>query len=232
MAAIRQRVKPLALRKFSKIRVVVRSRLGREVRIIVGSSATAQKGWISTEQSYFDLLNLASMQEFLGTCRPNNILMEHVLEHLTTEEISVALQNLRSIMSLQGSVRIAVPDGFHPSPWYQQQTGINGAEPGADDHKSSLNHENLLLLAQRAGFNLKLLEFFDSDGHFNSEYYSEDSGRIERSSKHYRGRLTENQADIDDFYGSMKVEQVEYLKSKGLTYTSLIADLSLAAQHG
>lgn len=217
---------------YSKVKIFVFSLFRQEIKLIVGSSNTSQKGWISTEQSYFNLLDLSSMTKFVGRKNVSRILMEHVLEHLTQEEIAIALNNLRKVLSINGSIRVAVPDGFHPSPWYQIQTGINGTEPGADDHKSSLNFVNLSRAAIDAGYEIHLLEYFTEEGTFICEPYSEDKGRIERSSQNYRGRLTDNQADIEEFFGSMEIADAEYLKSKGISYTSLIADLSIRYSNG
>jgi predicted SAM-dependent methyltransferase len=44
------------------------------------------------------------------------ILAEHVWEHLSLNEASIAAKNCFKYLKHGGYVRVAVPDGYHPSP--------------------------------------------------------------------------------------------------------------------
>jgi predicted SAM-dependent methyltransferase len=131
----------------------------------------------------------------------DRVLAEHVIEHWTVDEFRLFLGIVRPFLSQQGFIRLAVPDGFHPDPSYIDHVKPGWSRSGTDDHKALYNYESLKEQLEKAGFAVKLLEYWDERGNFHfKEWFSED-GHVRRS-KRYDPRNQDG----------------------SLTYTSLIVD--------
>jgi predicted SAM-dependent methyltransferase len=120
----------------------------------------------------------------------DNILAEHVFEHMTFEDGFKAASNCYRALKPFGRLRIAVPDGFHPDPAY-----INWVKPGGiwnpHDHLVLYNYKTLSKLLMRAGFRVLLLEWHDERGQLHVRQWSDANGMVWRSVKHwYAGFLT------------------------------------------
>lgn len=198
---------------------------GRKMRIIAGSSGTRQPGWIATEEEFFDLTSRESMSRFLGRARIHRLLLEHVLEHLTEDEVSAFLGEISKFLEPDALIRIAVPDAYHPSPWYRAEMGVGGKEPGAEDHKTFWSVDSITWIAANNGFRVEPIEYFDAKGLFHSRFYDEDDGYVARSSRRYVGRLTLDSQLRSDLFTGMDLSVAQDMKLRNLTYTSLIVDL-------
>lgn len=151
------------------------------MKLIVGAGGTTQDGWISTEESQLDILNPKDFSKLLnGLLGFENVLAEHVLEHLTNSEISIALRNVNDYMVLGGRFRIAVPDGYHPDKDYIDYVKPKDSDVGTELHKVLLNYRILSLLLEEAGFETKLLEWWDENHVFHSNPWNEIDGRVDR----------------------------------------------------
>lgn len=177
------------------------------MKVIVGAGGTTQPGWLSLEESDLDI---TSPEQWARLFAPNSldaILAEHVWEHLTIDEGLKAARNCYQYLKRGGTLRIAVPDGFHPSELYRQWcapgTGYNG-----DDHKVFYNYQSLCWLLESAGFACRPREFFDLNGTLFSDFVSDGNGHIERTSQTYPY--------------SLKGSVLGFLL--GTSYTSLIVD--------
>lgn len=179
--------------------------LGRPIRILIGASDTSIDGWVITQQRYFDLLNEAQATRFMGRHSATSILLEHVLEHLTEDEAYRALRLLVRFLLPGGNIRIAVPDGLHPSPEYQRVVGLDGP----DGHKVLWTYSKILRLGSVIGTRVELLEYFDEDGHFHSTYCDDLDGAISRCAAKSRYRL-------------------DHFRYEPYGYTSLIVDMKLS----
>jgi predicted SAM-dependent methyltransferase len=150
------------------------------MKVIIGAESTRYLGWISLQKYELDIRDRRSwVQRFL----PNSldvILAEHVLEHLTYSEAAEATRNCFEYLKPDGYFRVAVPDGFHPEPNY-----INWVKPGnwwnGDDHKFLFNYRNLTEMLLNAGFSVCLLEWYDENGVFHKQKWSNSDGAISRS---------------------------------------------------
>lgn len=152
-------------------------------KVIVGSAATRQEGWISTD---YPLLDLTDGRTFSALFRPDSIsrfMAEHVFEHLSLEDGAKAVGNCFVYMKPGGLLRIAVPDGLHPDPDYIAQIKPGGYGPGADDHKVLYNYRTLSALLEKAGYKVRLLEWFDEQGIFHHEDWDKTDGFIMRSTR-------------------------------------------------
>jgi predicted SAM-dependent methyltransferase len=186
--------------QYIRTKLLVRMK-GGHYKIIVGSSATAMSGWISTEYPYVDITKRDLLLDWFGTESVSAILAEHVLEHLTTEEASLALGNLFEILEPGGYFRIAVPDGFHPNINYIDDVKPGGLGSGSEDHKVLYTITSLTEILVTSGYSVRPLEWFDSEGIFRRNEWSPKDGMVTRSSMF-------DERNID----------------KPLSYTSLIVD--------
>ena len=206
-------------------RIQARLLTGRKMRIIAGSSGTRQSGWIATEKEFFDLTSSESISRFLGRARIDRLLLEHVLEHLTEDEVSAFLRKVSTFLKPDALIRIAVPDAYHPSLWYRAEMGIGGREPGAEDHKTFWSVDSVYSIAVNNGFKVEPIEYFDARGIFHSQFYDEADGYVARSSRRYVGRLSLDSQLRNDLFAGMDLSVAQDMKTRNLTYTSLIVDL-------
>jgi predicted SAM-dependent methyltransferase len=190
----RKKIKTLVKQKQSK---------NESIKIILGSSNhTAESGeWINTDIPQFDITNPSHWEYIFSDIKIDNLLAEHVLEHLTREQILTTLKLARKFLKESGVFRIAIPDKNNPDPTYRDATRPGGNGPGADDHKVFLSHNDFIELAQKTSFKLLPLEYFDSEHKFHFTEYGIENGIVQRS------------------------KQQNYTYDKYPAYTSLVIDL-------
>jgi predicted SAM-dependent methyltransferase len=167
-------------------------------RLVIGPTGWLDRDWIPTDKRFLDLTNPAT---WLLHFPPNSIdavLAEHVWEHLTAEEAGIACQTCFTYLKPGGYVRVAVPDGYHPDPVYQQWVKVGGAYAGqlSNGHKVLYTHETLVSLFESAGFRVELLEYFDSAGHFHRQPWDVAQGKIRRSERFYKRRYNVSDTSI------------------------------------
>ena len=167
--------KPLLLNNIQRSR--------SDLKIIVGSASTKQEGWISTNYPLLDLTDGCTFSALFAPDSVSNFLTEHVWEHLSLEEGAKACRNCFVFLKKGGTLRIAVPDGFHPDADYIAQVKPGGYGPGADDHKVLYNYQTLSVELESAGYQIKLLEWFDERGNFHYEEWNTENGMIRRSTR-------------------------------------------------
>jgi predicted SAM-dependent methyltransferase len=153
------------------------------LRIIVGAAATGQSGWISTDYPILDLTSSSSFAKLFGGRRVKAFLAEHVWEHLTEADCIKACSNCFQFLELGGYLRVAVPDGFHPNEDYISRVKPGGYGAGSEDHKTLHNYKTLPKIFIDAGFEVKLLEWFDEKGQFHYAEWLVEDGFIERSTR-------------------------------------------------
>lgn len=148
-----------------------------KIKIIIGSGRCygEENGWLYTDLPHFNILNENDWKYFFGNSKIDNLLAEHVLEHLTEEEVETVLQLTLQYLKIGGVFRIAVPDGFHPNPKYIEMT-----KPPQDGHKSFWNYKTISDLAIQNGFQITLLEYFNEKHFFHQQNFSNDEGYVSR----------------------------------------------------
>lgn len=151
------------------------------LRLVIGASGIYDKGWIPSDVDYLDLLNADHWKRYFGEASIDAILAEHVWEHLTVDQGVAAAECCFKYLRSGGYVRVAVPDGHSPSAEYIEQVRPGGSGAGADDHKVLYNHVTFSDVFQKAGFQIRLLEYFDSDGEFHYTDWQVEDGKINRS---------------------------------------------------
>lgn len=130
---------------------------------------------------YLNLLHETDWQKFFPLGTLEAILAEHVWEHLTPGDGVVAAKTCFDYLRPGGRLRLAVPDGFNPSPEYREWVRPGGSGAGAEDHKALYTHESMDRLLTGVGFQVELLEYFDADGKFHFTDWDPADGVIHRS---------------------------------------------------
>lgn len=161
------------------------------LKIVVGAAGTQYQGWVSTNQDILNLLNEDDWSRYFHSEMLKAILAEHVWEHLTVQEAETALSICLKYLRPGGYLRLAVPDGYHRDEHYLELVRPGGSGPGASDHKVLYTYRTLSGLLQRAGYQVRLLEWFDEEGRFHQEHWDAEDGFILRSTR-YDPRNREN----------------------------------------
>ena len=183
------KIKYIAQKVIAKTKVIIESKKIKKslhkadsVRVIVGAGSTSYNGWISTDYPLLDICKEQSWHELFELGMIDALLAEHVFEHLTDNEVELALFNSYKFIKKGGYIRIAVPDGFHSSRSYIDLIKPGGTGIGSDDHKQLFNYTSLSEKLITAGFSVKLLEWYDEYKVFNYRDWVIEDGLILRSS--------------------------------------------------
>lgn len=151
------------------------------LNIIIGSEKTAYPNWLPTNIESLNLLEKSSFQNLFGEKKAAKFLAEHVFEHISYANALIALKNCFQFMKKGGSIRIAVPDGFHPNKDYIDMVKPGGHGEGADDHKLLYDYHQLSKVLEDAGFRVQLLEYYDEQQQFHFTDWKSEDGHILRS---------------------------------------------------
>src|SRR3989344_6454773 len=142
---------------------------GIPCKIVIGASGVYQQGWIPTEElESLDILKSGDWRLYFVDGQVDALLAEHVWEHLTKKQGTLAAKLCFQYLKPGGYLRVAVPDGFHPDPRYLEQVKVGGSD--ANGHKVLYVYNTFSEVFQSAGFRVDLLEYFDKQGQF---YYKE-----------------------------------------------------------
>lgn len=151
-------------------------------KIIVGAgSQPSKKNWVNTNKHTLNLLNADTWKKYFQMDSIDNILAEHVWEHLTLEEGKKAVEVCYYFLKPGGKLRIAVPDGFHKSKSYIERVKPGGSGYGSDDHKVLYNYKTLSESLKESGFKVEKIEYFDENHKFHFKDWSFEDGLVHRS---------------------------------------------------
>ncbi|MGI8656900.1 MAG: class I SAM-dependent methyltransferase [Pyrinomonadaceae bacterium] len=167
-----------------------------ELNLIVGAKRQTQHGWISTDIATLDIRRDVDWARSFAPNSIDRILCESCLEHMTFEDGFAACRNFYKYLKPGGRVRIAVPDANFRNESYQWWTRPGGGgqtfsrwfvyAPHEPDHKVFYDFQSLTTLVRRAGFDTKLVEYFDAGGNFHKNHWSYADGEVTRSLGHPR----------------------------------------------
>jgi len=156
------------------------------LQLVIGAAGVGQAGWLSTDIELLNLLLPETWAEHLSDDSVDALLAEHVWEHLTPEQGVTAARTCFRFLRPGGHLRVAVPDGCHPDASYITMVEPGGTGDGADDHKVLYTHETFQATFEQAGFEVRLLEYFDAGGEFHRADWSPKEGFIHRSAENDR----------------------------------------------
>jgi predicted SAM-dependent methyltransferase len=153
----------------------------KNVKIIVGAGPTKYKGWYSTDIVTLDVTKESDFEKYFSKKKIKNVLAEHVLEHLTDQELEKMIKNFYKYSDDEINIRIAVPDGFHKDEKYINIVKPGGTGEGAHDHKNLFNVNSLTSLFEKFGFAADPVEYWDEERKFHQGYKTAENGFIIRS---------------------------------------------------
>lgn len=151
------------------------------IKIVVGAGGTSFPGWLQTDIWHLNLTKEEDFRRIFGSRKIDNILAEHVLEHLTEYDILAMLRNIKKYASENFRMRVAVPDGFHGDENYIEAVRPGGSGEGSDDHKNLFTYLTLQELFAREGFKAHPVEYWDEQRVFHRGYKEDAHGYISRS---------------------------------------------------
>lgn len=160
---------------------ILYSSANKELKLLVGAGLTDFKGWFSTDIFFLDVTKESDFKRLFKKRKIDKILAEHVLEHLTLEQLKLMANNFHKYSSDKINIRIAVPDGFHKDEEYINQVKPGGSGDGSEDHKHLFTYKSLSTIFEEAGFKSNPIEYWDENHKFNSTYKNDDNGLIRRS---------------------------------------------------
>jgi len=147
------------------------------IKLVIGS-AGFPRGWIHTDKRTLDLLKPEMWSRFFKPSSIDNILAEHVWEHLTYKEGAAAVRICYKYLKPGGCLRIAVPDGFCPSEDY-----IDSIKSPIHGHKILFDIYSLMEILNKAGFKAVPREFYITTGERFTTDLDPRKGKILRSSE-------------------------------------------------
>jgi len=207
-------------RKLLKYRI----RKSDSIRLNIGAGGTSYKGWFSFEKDDLDITRPEDFFWYFREGSIDNILAEHVVEHLYRDDFLSFLLGVHPFMKINGVIRIAVPDANHPSKYVRDLTRPGGLEPGADDHKEFYSVIDMYEIAGESGYKLCPVEYFDSDGMFSFIADDWGNGYIMRSKENYDGRFVRDKDEYQKFIDSVPDQNKDQFIVHNISYTSLIVD--------
>ena len=151
------------------------------IRLAIGSETHCSEDWIPAESDQIDLANAASWSSFFQKSSVDAILAEHVWEHLSEHDGKIAARNCFQFLQPGGYLRVAVPDGFHPSQPRQALGRLGGSEIGTVGCGTLYNYRSFANAFLAVGFQVQLIEFFDQEGVFHSNHWDVSKGLVKRS---------------------------------------------------
>ncbi|OGU56415.1 MAG: hypothetical protein A2V66_06125 [Ignavibacteria bacterium RBG_13_36_8] len=152
------------------------------MKIIIGAGRTKYKGWFNTDKRILNVTDEKHFQRLFGKRKIDFILAEHVLEHLTIDQINMMIKNLEKYSNENLNIRIAVPDGNNSDNNYINMVKPGGTGDGSSDHKNLFTYKSLNKIFLKHRFRPTLVEYWDETGIFHSSYNDDEKGNILRSS--------------------------------------------------
>lgn len=188
-----------------------RIRNAETVNIVLGAGDVWYgTNWIATNVEELDVTDPENWAYLFDEGSIDNILAEHVWEHLTPQQAYAANENIKNYLKPRsGNFRLAVPDGLHPNKEYIDYVKPGGTGAGAQDHKVLYNFVTITRMLKRSGFMINLLEYWDGDHNFNHDLWDTTKGFVKRSLRY----------DERNIGGTRPI------------YTSLIVDAKVLAPH-
>lgn len=183
---------------FRLLAIRAQVRASHPLNVVLGAGPVNVSGWISTDADILDVTSTRAWRKLFSPNSIDRLMAEHVLEHLSDTECTMALTECFRYLKGGGLLRVAVPDGNRKDREYVEEVS-----PPKDGHKLLFTVDDLVARLDRIGFEATPLEYFDVSDQFHSHPWAEADGLIRRSVRH---------------------DTQERFKRGTLYYTSLIVD--------
>lgn len=170
---------------------------------------------LCTDRAQLDLFEFVSwLKLFKGDQYPMVFQAEHVFEHFHALQIQLIAASAFLMLQPGGVLRVAVPDGYKPSPHYQQYIRPGSTKSGQGQaHMVAWTFDNLTPLFRDVGFVIVPREHFDANGNFHtsdSAYdYDDRYGKIKRSFRHDKRNNVTSKKTLVSKSGSLELDDLE-----------------------
>lgn len=163
-------------------------------KVIIGSASRNKRNpdWLPTTARTVNAFDRATYAQWWQPGTISAFLAEHVWEHLTEEQAVQADKIIFEFLKPGGWLRLAVPDGYTPDPDY-----IDHVKVGGDNqyHQQLYTYKTMVQQLESAGFQVKLLEYFDEHGQYHHNPWDITTGFIKRS---YANRMRRHLSIVID----------------------------------
>ena len=200
---------------------------GDTIRVALGVATEKQDGWIGLVQAELDVTADPDWSRRFAPESIDNILAEHVWEHLTWTQARKAAALAFRYLKPGGRLRLAVPDTFHASRYIVDAVSATGSLAHEHGHLVDYNYRLMTRLLSEAGFEVSLLDWWDEVGEFHNGYGSEDGhGYIMRSYVNWPNHANAylEPATYSRIVESTPEPQRQGLLERRINHTSLIVD--------
>lgn len=155
---------------------------GAKAKINVGGASRVIPGWVLSDIQQFDVTDVGHYVKAFGGNGFAAMRSEHMFEHLFPVQTEIAAAMSYLFMAPGGHFRIAVPDGYHPDPFF-----IHHVEAGnRHQHKMLWTVDNMPPLFLKAGYDVQMREYFDRDGDFHKHRVEDEEADMAKWSKVWR----------------------------------------------
>src|SRR5690606_14711483 len=121
--------------EMKRLKHIIKLLTSSKILINIGSGKDKYSAWFITDRKVVDVTKTEDWSKYLLVRKADNILAEHVWEHLEPADAAQANANCYQFLKKGGRFRIAVPDGFFPDQEYIDDVKPGGKGKGAHDHK-------------------------------------------------------------------------------------------------
>ena len=138
-------------------------------------------------------LDITQKEDFAIFDAPlQNVVAEHVFEHLRLRDALAAARNIFAHLAEGGSVRVAVPDSLASALNNSTVAAISRRNDIRDGHLVRFTERSLASIFRAAGFHdCRPLEYFSADGLHLRRPFNISEGDIQRSSRYDpRGQIS------------------------------------------
>lgn len=148
------------------------------------SNINLTNDWMPTDIDTLNITLASDWKNLFHGIQLDNIMAEHVWEHLTDADTALANKNCYDYLKKGGRLRLAVPDGNNPDKDYIKWVRPGGNGVGADDHKILYTYDVMKSRLEKVGFEVELLEYWDETGKFHFTDWTNEAGLVRRSRRY------------------------------------------------
>lgn len=197
------------------------------MRVALGVATEKQAGWVGLVQAELDVTAEADWARRFVPASIDNILAEHVWEHLTWTQARRAVALAFRYLKPGGRLRLAVPDTLHASRFIVDAVSATGSLADEHGHLVDYTHGLMSRLLAEAGFEVSLLDWWDEAGEFHNGYDGRDAhGYIMRSYVNWpnHANVYLEPETLRRIVESTPEPQRQRLVERRINHTSLIVD--------
>ncbi|MEZ2129480.1 MULTISPECIES: hypothetical protein [unclassified Sinorhizobium] len=197
------------------------------LRVAIGVASERQEGWRHLHQSELDATSEQNWHSLFQPDSVDNILAEHVWEHLTWTQAQQATSLCFRFLRPGGRLRLAVPDVFHASAYIADVVSATGSKAAEHNHLVDYNYQLMTKLMSGCGLQVELQDWWDERGIFHSNYSGKDEhGYIIRSYANWplHPSIYRDPAIYEKIVESVPDSIRDDFVSRQITHTSLIVD--------